>query len=52
MSNKITKETENKKKIEKMAANRNNEGVLDKILGDVSKKSAAHQIIIGALSGW
>jgi len=51
MSNKNKKEIENKK-IEKMSANRNNDGVLDKILADVSKKSAAQQIIIGALSGW
>lgn len=50
MSNKTKKDIENKK-IEKMAANRK-DGVLDKILADVSKKSAAQQILIGALSGW
>lgn len=50
MSNKTKKDIENKK-IEKMAARRN-DGVLDKILADVSKKSAAQQILIGALSGW
>jgi FUN14 domain-containing protein 1 len=27
-------------------------GALDKILGDVSKKSATKQILIGAGSGW
>lgn len=27
-------------------------GLIDKILGDVSKKSATKQIIIGTTSGW
>lgn len=46
---KQAKEAKNKKII-KMPADSSN--FLDKILGDVSKKSATQQIILGAGSGW
>lgn len=48
MSNKDTKEIE-----KKLAENMSSAGnYLDKILGDVSKKSATKQILIGAVTGW
>lgn len=50
MSNKEIKE-KNNKLIEKMSSN-NTVSYLDKVLGDVSKKSATQQILIGAASGW
>lgn len=48
MSDKTHKDLENKA-IEKMSAAGS---YLEQILGDVSKKSATKQIIIGGLSGW
>jgi len=48
MSVKDKKDIENKI-IEKMASSGS---FLDKVLADVSKKSATHQILIGAASGW
>lgn len=47
-ANKDAKEAKNNKIISMSEAN----GVLDRILGDVSKKSAAQQILLGAGSGW
>lgn len=44
------KQDENKQ-IEKMSGN-NAGSYLDKVLADVSKKSATKQILIGAVSGW
>lgn len=46
---KAQKDNENKK-IEKMSNNA--KGILEKVLADVSKQSATHQILIGAGSGW
>lgn len=48
MSDKAKKETENQI-IEKMSSAGS---YLEKFLGDVSKKSATKQIVIGGLAGW
>lgn len=48
MSDKSHKELENQV-IEKMSSAGS---YLDKFLGDVSKKSATKQIVIGGVSGW
>ena len=48
MADKVKKEAENQI-IEKMSSAGS---CLEKFLGDVSKKSATKQIIIGSLSGW
>uniref|UniRef100_A0A336MKQ7 CSON002555 protein n=1 Tax=Culicoides sonorensis TaxID=179676 RepID=A0A336MKQ7_CULSO len=47
-ANKDAKEAKNNKIISMSEAN----GILNRVLGDVSKKSAAQQILLGAGSGW
>ena len=34
------------------ALRRNNETLVQKVFGDISKKSAAQQVAIGGVSGW
>lgn len=48
MSDKHIKEIENRITEAMPAA----ESLMEKILGDVSKKSATKQIILGSVSGW
>lgn len=49
---KRNKEDANKESYSSIDVTKEAQTYLDKILGDVSKSSAAKQIIIGSTSGW